>query len=216
MQTRSLLARFQFKRHSPQKEERSLHSTLARTHFYRLPFPNRLARSREPAYDDHLPATPGRGKKAIRRWARQAMVLLGRGFLPWSLLLTGGCLPIHLCAPLGLVGAVLCAFVGYACYGFSVAIASACDQPHKPSSVELLRSLSSKARGLGRIALIPTGVAAWRSRWSSPWQASISCYTVLGCPADRGLFRRFLISRHQPIGVSCSSSWESRFFPPLA
>lgn len=99
-------------------------------------------------------------EKAIRRWVRQAIVLLGRGFLPWFLLVTGGCLLIHLCAQLGLVGAVLCAFVGYACYGFSVAIASACDQPHKPSSVEVLRSLSSQARDLGRIALIPTGVAA--------------------------------------------------------
>lgn len=46
--TRNLLARFQFKRHSPQKEGRRLHSTLAWTHFSRLPFPKRLARSREP------------------------------------------------------------------------------------------------------------------------------------------------------------------------
>ena len=47
-QTRSLRARFQFKRHSPQKEELRLHSTLARTHFSRLPLFKRLVRSREP------------------------------------------------------------------------------------------------------------------------------------------------------------------------
>lgn len=99
-------------------------------------------------------------EKAIRRWAKQALVLLGRGFLPWSLLVTGGCLLIHLCAQLGLVGAVLCAFVGYACYGFSVAAASACDRTHRPSWAELVRSLSSDAKDLARIALIPTFIAA--------------------------------------------------------
>lgn len=98
--------------------------------------------------------------KAIRRWAVQSLSLLGRGFLFWLLLVTCGCLLIHLCAQLGLLGAVLCAFVGYACYGFSVAIAGACDQSHKPSWSELFGSLFSHARDLGRVALIPTLVAA--------------------------------------------------------
>lgn len=98
--------------------------------------------------------------KAIRRWAGQSLSLLGRGFLFWLLLVTCCCLLIHLCAQLGLLGAVLCAFVGYACYGFSVAVASTCDQTHKPSWSELFGSLFSHARDLGRVALIPTLVAA--------------------------------------------------------
>lgn len=99
-------------------------------------------------------------KNAIRRWAGQALSLVGRGVLFWLLLVTCGCLLIHLCAHLGLLGAVLCALVGYACYGFSVAIASACDRSHKPSWSELLGSLFSHAKDLGRVALIPTLVAA--------------------------------------------------------
>lgn len=100
-------------------------------------------------------------KRAIWRWARQALSLLGRGFLFWLPLVTGGCLLIHLCAQLGLFGAVLCAFVGYACYGFSVAVANLCDQIHRPSWSGLLRSLSSHAKDLGQVALIPTLVAAF-------------------------------------------------------
>jgi hypothetical protein len=98
--------------------------------------------------------------KAVGRWARQALALWERGVLPWCLLLTGGCLFLHFCARLGLVGLVLCAFTGYALYGFSAAAAQACDETHKPSWRELVQALSSRAKDISKVALIPGMVAA--------------------------------------------------------
>ncbi len=98
--------------------------------------------------------------RALRRWTGQALALLGRSFLPWSLLVTSGCLIIHFCAQLGLVGVVLCAFAGYGTYGFSVAMADTCDQTHKPSWSELVPSLAHHAKDILKVTLIPTGVTA--------------------------------------------------------